>query len=128
MTRTCESTKKLIENEMMYYHRSGAISKEEIKRVCKEMGVGVEEAELDSIIARYSYSRDKKSETLSCLYNCSCDKNGSGQIDYHDFALSLSRQHPPGSDQPTITTTTRKDYKHPEAQRYSQTNSTVKRC
>ena len=53
----------------MHYHRSGAISKEEIKHVCKEMGVGVGEAELDSIIARYSYYRDTMVSTLSCFCN-----------------------------------------------------------
>lgn len=53
-----------------------------------------------------------------------CDKNGDGQIDYHEFALHLSRQQqPPGSQArprhtPSFTSTTRLGFRDPTTQKY----------
>ena len=80
---------------------SGTISADEVRAVCKAMDTAASDAELEELIA-------------------GCDKDGAGHIDYHDFALHLSQQHPPAhaSSGRTAapTSTTRKDFKHPGKQ------------
>lgn len=75
---------------------SGTISRSEMVSVCQAMGVSVSEKELEELITR-------------------CDKNGDGQIDYHEFALHLSRQQAPSSSE-QATTTTRSDFRRPQDQ------------
>ena len=56
------------------------------------------------------------------LLHIRCDKNGDGQIDYHEFALHLSRkQHPSASlskSPHNVSSTTRQDFRDPATQRY----------
>lgn len=77
---------------------SGAISKDDLKTVCKEMEVPLSESEMNEIISR-------------------CDLKGDGLIDYHEFSLNLSRLKPPGvapwNQEESIT---RRDFKHPKDQ------------
>ena len=67
--------------------------------------------------ARSQSTEHKGKDSSECyILTHRCDKNGDGQIDYHEFALHLSRQQPPpSSDQ--LTTTTRMDYRPPRDQK-----------
>ncbi len=116
---------------MALHYRSGAISKEDLKVVCKNMDVFVTDSDLDEIIARYNHKMlviifmalvlaERYSYTSA--FSRRCDLKGDGLIDYHEFALNLSRLHPPtmallpGISSPWTTTVTRMDFKHPADQ------------
>ncbi|CAI8041467.1 Putative calmodulin-like protein 6 [Geodia barretti] len=83
---------------------SGSISAEDVLAVCREMKVEITESQLESLLKR-------------------CDRNGDGQIDYHEFALHLSRhQEPSGSvarprHTPSHTSTTRLHFRDPATQK-----------
>ena len=99
------------------------------------MGVDVEPKELEKLIDRFAMTSIKKNYivrcynhafTTSCFFS-RCDTTGKGEIDYHDFALHLSRHQPatpPTTDstdsdaaQPFLLSTTGRDFKHPAEQR-----------
>lgn len=83
-----------------------------------------------------SYRPQKAGKTYSLAWYCNiactcmycdlihrCNKNGDGQIDYHEFALHLTRQQPPAAaaseqlDQ--LTSTTMKDFMPPHQQQWA---------
>ncbi|KAL5463772.1 hypothetical protein EMCRGX_G032706 [Ephydatia muelleri] len=78
---------------------SGSISKDELLSVCSAINIDVDDKEIQDLIMK-------------------CDKRGNGQIDYHEFALHLMRHNnskPSTEEMPS--TTTRRDFKHPQDQR-----------
>jgi Ca2+-binding EF-hand superfamily protein len=90
----------------------GSISADNVRAVCKDMQVEITDRELEKLMAK-------------------CDKNGDGLIDYHEFALDLSRkQHPSASlssrsPHPSITSTTRQDFRDPTTQRLTAIQQVV---
>jgi len=98
-------------------NRSGAISKEKLKEVCRKMGVKGSEEEIDNIIARcVNYSRYCEIDCSCCDLNSSCDVKGDGRIDYHEFAVNLTQVCPP-TTRKAATSITAQDFMHPNQQR-----------